>query len=176
MSRFFRGTPIEIKQFARNKSFKIDLTTKRAKVKKYSDDNYKNVLLLLELISKDTKMGKIILEDMEFYAYHGCFDEEQVIGNRFLINLEIETDTEHGERTDSLDKTVNYQEVYKIVDQHMQQKSRLLENVARRILDSVLASIPRIIFARIKISKMNPPVGGKVKSVSVVLEKRSDNS
>ena len=116
-------------------------------------------------------MGRIILEEMEFYAYHGCFDEEQVIGNQFIVNLEFEADTKHGEVNDNLDKSVNYQEVYNIVDAQMQQKSRLLEHVAGRILDGVLTQFPYITFARIKLSKMNPPIGGKVKAVSVVLER-----
>ena len=121
--------------------------------------------------SKYTKMGKIILEDMEFYAYHGCFDEEQLIGNRFLVNMEFEADTKMAESSDDLSKAVNYQEVYNTIDKQIQQKSRLLEHVASRILDAVLDKFSEITFCRIKLSKMNPPVGGKVGAVSVVLER-----
>ena len=119
-------------------------------------------------------MGRIVLEEMEFYAYHGCFDEEQVIGNQFIVNLEFEADTAMVEASDDFDKAVNYQEVYNTIDKQMQQKSRLLEHVAGRILNAVLDKFPEITFCRIKLSKMNPPVGGKVKAVSVVLERRRD--
>jgi len=116
-------------------------------------------------------MGRILLEDMEFYAYHGCFQEEQVIGNRFMVNLEFEFDTQESELSDKLSKTVNYQDVYGIIDAQMQQKSYLLEHVGRRIIDEVFQKFEMITFVKIKISKMNPPVGGKTKAVSVVLEK-----
>jgi len=116
-------------------------------------------------------MSKIYLENMEFYAFHGCFAEEQVIGNQFLVNAEIEVNTEESERTDNLGDTLNYQEVYQYIDKEMQQKSKLLENVARRIVDRLRLKFPAIESIRIKISKMHPPMGGKMQCVSVELEK-----
>ncbi len=133
----------------------------------------KNILVLLPLMIKADKMGTILLEDMEFYAYHGCFKEEQVIGNRFVVQFEINADTEGGELNDDLSKTLNYQEVYQIVDEQMQIKSNLLEHVARRIIDIVVKQFRSINYAKIKISKKNPPLGGKVEAVSVVLERHS---
>ncbi len=120
-------------------------------------------------------MGKIILEDMEFYAYHGCFDEEQVIGNRYVVNIEFDFDTEESERSDNLSKTINYQDVYSIISTQMQQKSYLLEHIGRRIIDAVFQKFRIISFVKIKISKMNPPIGGKTRAVSIILEKYSDN-
>jgi 7,8-dihydroneopterin aldolase/epimerase/oxygenase len=115
-------------------------------------------------------MGKILLEGMEFFAYHGCFKEEQIIGTKFLVDLEIETDTTRAEQTDHLTDTLNYQEVYRIVRQEMDQKSHLLEHVARRILDNIRRSFPGTGKLRIRVSKLNPPVGGKMHQVSLVLE------
>ena len=114
-------------------------------------------------------MGTISVEGMEFYAYHGCFEEEQVIGTRFTVDLFMETDTSAAEITDNLAKTVNYQAVYGLVANEMKVKSKLLEHVGRRILDRLGNEFPQITGARIKISKMNPPVGGKVERVSVEL-------
>ncbi len=115
-------------------------------------------------------MGKIVLEGMEFFAYHGHFKEEQIIGSRFLVDLELETDTSVPEVTDHLADTLNYQEVYGVVKREMEKKSYLLEHVTRRILDSVREAFPRVTHARIRVAKMNPPVGGTVSSVSFVLE------
>jgi dihydroneopterin aldolase len=112
-------------------------------------------------------MGTISIEGMEFFAYHGHFKEEQIIGTRFTVDLFMETDTQEAEITDSLAKTVNYQAVYGLVAQEMAVKSHLLEHVARRILDRIAGEYPQITASRIKISKMNPPVGGKVERVSV---------
>lgn len=114
-------------------------------------------------------MGKILLEDMEFFAYHGCFKEEQIIGNRFLVNLEIDTDTTVAEASDHLHDTVNYQAVYQLVKEQMQAKSHLLEHIAHRITGSVFGAFPEVTSLKVKVSKMNPPMGGKMDSVSVVL-------
>jgi 7,8-dihydroneopterin aldolase/epimerase/oxygenase len=114
-------------------------------------------------------MGKIILEQMEFYAYHGCFQEEQIIGNRFIISLELETNTAAAEISDKLSDTVNYQQVYNLVKVEMETKSHLLEHIARRILDKVMSAYPVISGIKLRISKMNPPLGGKMQSVGVEL-------
>ncbi len=115
-------------------------------------------------------MATITLEGMEFYAYHGCFKEEQIIGTRFLVDLFLETDTSEAEKTDDLSSTVNYQAVYLLVKKEMEQKSKLLEHVARRILEQIMLNYPQVKSAKVKVSKMNPPLGGKVERVSLVLE------
>ncbi|MCX6271802.1 MAG: dihydroneopterin aldolase [Bacteroidetes bacterium] len=114
-------------------------------------------------------MSTISLENMEFFAYHGCFAEEQVIGTRFEVTLQIEADTQDAEIDDDLHKTVNYQSVYQVVKKEMEIKSRLLENVALRILTSVCEEFPMVTWGKVKVTKMNPPVGGKMGSVSVML-------
>jgi dihydroneopterin aldolase len=114
-------------------------------------------------------MGKVLLEGMEFFAYHGHFHEEQIIGTKFIIDLEMDFDTGPAEHSDHLNDTVNYQEVYLIVKHEMEDKSHLLEHVARRILDAVKHSFPQIRNLQVKLAKVNPPLGGKVKQVSCIL-------
>ncbi|MFN2395627.1 MAG: dihydroneopterin aldolase [Bacteroidales bacterium] len=116
-------------------------------------------------------MSKILLENMEFFAYHGCFKEEQIIGNQFIVNLEIETDTQTAEMSDNLKDTVNYQEVYNTIREQVDVKSHLLEHVARRTLDAVMEKFDGISHLKVKISKMNPPMGGKMKCVSLEMER-----
>ena len=115
-------------------------------------------------------MALILLENMEFFAYHGCFAEEQIIGNRFIVNLTIETDTSAAELSDHLHDTVNYQAVYSIVKKEMAIKSKLLEHVASRISRGVKKAFPQISHLMVKISKTNPPLGGKLENVSVQIE------
>ena len=71
-------------------------------------------------------MGKIRIEQMEFYAYHGHYKEEQIVGNRFLLDLEIETDMTRPAQTDNLEDAVNYQEAYRIIREEMKQETREL--------------------------------------------------
>jgi dihydroneopterin aldolase len=116
-------------------------------------------------------MSKIVLEGLEFYAYHGCFTEEQKIGCNYIIDLELYTDINKASENDNLDETINYSEVYNTVKQEMLKPSKLIEHVAGRILNQLFSGFEKLDRATIKISKINPPVGGQIKSAGVVLEK-----
>jgi dihydroneopterin aldolase len=116
-------------------------------------------------------MGFIQIENMEFYAFHGHFKEEQIVGNKFLVNLTIETDMQKPRESDNLRDAVNYQKAYQIVKDEMEKKSHLLEHIAGRILDAIYSEMSGIKKATVKVSKMNPPMGGKIGSVSVVMER-----
>lgn len=107
---------------------------------------------------------------MEFFAYHGCFKEEQVIGTKFSIDLFLNVDTSTAEKSDKLEDTVNYQAVYLLVKQEMESKSNLLEHVGRRILERIQETFPEVGQAKLKIRKLNPPLGGKMDSVSLELD------
>ncbi len=120
-------------------------------------------------------MGLIKIEDMEFYAFHGHYREEQIVGNRFLVDLEIETDMSAAAESDNLEDAVNYQVAYRIVKEQMRiRKSNLLENIASRILDALFSSLDGMERVTVKIRKMNPPMGGPIKSVSVTMTRRKD--
>ena len=114
-------------------------------------------------------MGVIEIEGMEFYAYHGHFAEEQVVGNRFTVDLTISTNCLKAAKSDDLTDALNYQAVYQIVKEEMQIKSYLLEHVAGRILDRLYESYESIEKAKVKISKLNPPMGGQIEKVSVTM-------
>jgi 7,8-dihydroneopterin aldolase/epimerase/oxygenase len=115
-------------------------------------------------------MATISISGMEFHAYHGCFKEEQIIGNRFIVDIQFDTDTTEAEITDNLSKTVNYAAVYSLIKIEMEKTSKLLEHLAKRIMDAINVTFPQITKAELKVSKMNPPVGGKVDCVSVTLK------
>lgn len=119
-------------------------------------------------------MALIELEGMEFHAYHGCFKEEWIVGNSFIVNFSYEADTSIAEKSDNLADTVNYQAVYTMIKEEMAIPSHLLENVTSRILKKVCEHFPSINRAIIKISKLNPAMGGKIKCVSLTIEKKAD--
>jgi 7,8-dihydroneopterin aldolase/epimerase/oxygenase len=116
-------------------------------------------------------MGQIQIENMEFYSFHGHFKEERIVGNKFLVDLTVETDMKNPSMSDNLKDAVNYQRLYEIVKMQMEMKSHLLEHIAGRILDAIYAEMKGITKATIKVSKMNPPMGGKIGSVSVVISR-----
>ena len=74
---------------------------------------------------------------MEFYAYHGHFEEEQKIGTWFSLDLTMDVDTSKAELSDELDDTVDYSAVYQVVKEKMMIPSKLLEHVGRRILNTI---------------------------------------
>lgn len=117
-------------------------------------------------------MKKMIieLENMEFYAFHGHYAEEQIVGNRFRVDLSFTVDGETAAQTDELETTVSYLDVYLCVREQMEIKSHLLEHVSRRIIEALKERFPAILSMRLKMSKMTPPLGGQVEKVSVITE------
>lgn len=111
------------------------------------------------------------LDDMVFYAYHGHFEIEQNAGNHFLVNLVVKTGDSRAAQTDNLDDALDYQKLYAIVKNEMQIPARLLEHVANRIANRIGSEFKEVTAMKIKISKMNPPLGGEMKQVSVILKR-----
>ena len=78
-------------------------------------------------------MSKITIENMEFYAYHGHFEEEQKIGTWFSLDLTMEVDTSKAELTDELEDTVDYSAVYQVVKEQMMIPSKWRKLKTRRL-------------------------------------------
>jgi 7,8-dihydroneopterin aldolase/epimerase/oxygenase len=117
-------------------------------------------------------MGLIKIEGMEFYAFHGHYKEEQIVGNRFLVDLEMETDMSVPAESDALEDAVNYQVAYRVVKEEMKRiNSNLLENIGKRILDAIYRELDGISSVTITIRKMNPPMGGPIKNVSIKMSR-----
>ena len=114
-------------------------------------------------------MARIAINGMRFYAHHGCFDQERVIGTHFQVDLAFDTDTSRAEVSDNIADTISYLDVYQVVKREMSQPSNLLEHVARRVGEAVLRKFPDSMSVTVKVYKLNPPLGGQMDSVSVEL-------
>lgn len=117
-------------------------------------------------------MSEIILENMEFHAFHGCMEHEKNIGNTFLVTVKIDIDTTQAGTSDSLEDTLNYQLIYDVIRTEMGIRSNLIEHLARRIVDAVMDQFEQIKSVKLKLTKLNPPLGAKVESVSIKLESK----
>ena len=115
-------------------------------------------------------MAVITINDMRFYAHHGCFEQERVIGTHFRVDLTLRTDTSKAEVSDNIADTVSYLDVYQVVKVEMKTPSHLLEHVARRVGERVLSDFPAVEYVTVKISKLTPPLGGQMDSVSDEIE------
>ena len=114
-------------------------------------------------------MGLIHIEGMEFYAFHGHFIEEQIVGNKFILDVTIDTNTEPAEKSDQLEDALDYQIIYKIIKEQMEIKSNLLENIGARILDAIYEQFNNVTKITLKVSKINPPMGGQIEKVCITL-------
>lgn len=115
-------------------------------------------------------MGLVALEGMEFFARHGYYEEERKIGNRFGVDVEIETDFHIAAENDDLDGTVNYERVYDIVSQVMQTETLLLEHIAGNIISGIRNQFPKVGKVKVKVSKYNPPIGGVCHRALITME------
>lgn len=109
----------------------------------------------------------VLLEGLTFYAYHGVLPQETKVGNEFTVDLRLYVDFERASRSDELDGTVNYAEVFQTVKEEMNRPSRLLEHVCGRIGRRLLADFQLIEVAEVRLCKRNPPMGADVRRVGV---------
>lgn len=116
-------------------------------------------------------MGKVRLDNIRLFAFHGCLKEEGVIGSDYRVDLEISADLETASRSDRLSETVDYVVLHAIVREEMAVRSHLLETVGARILDRIFEEVATVDSAEVAISKINPPIGGDVQQVTVILSK-----
>ena len=119
-------------------------------------------------------MGKIILKNIRTFSYHGCLVEESKIGSNYRIDLEIDTDLSKSCSSDNLKDTVDYVLLNKIVEEEMAIRANLLENVAQRIIDRIFKESAAVTEIEVAVSKLNPPIGGDVEAVLIVLNEKRE--
>ena len=117
-------------------------------------------------------MGRVALEGLEFHAFHGVYPHERETGNWFEVDIAVETDFATAAENDDLVGTVNYETLFRIVKEEMEQPSKLLETIVEKIANDVLAAMPSVTLIELKIAKLNPPIGGKCRKAIVSLTKK----
>lgn len=117
-------------------------------------------------------MGKIQVNNIKIYAFHGCLDEEAKIGSDYRVDVEIVANLQKSSKTDQLIDTVDYVHLNFIVKQEMAIRAKLLEHVAQRIIDRILEELRMVKKAKVSVAKINPPIGGNVEEVAIILTKK----
>ena len=115
--------------------------------------------------------GIITINDIRLYSYHGCLEEEAIIGGNYIVDLKIYTDYSIAAKTDNLSQTVDYCEAFEIVKREMKIRSKLIEHAAERIANSLKKELPKILKVTVRLTKIAPPMNGDVDSVSVIITK-----
>ncbi len=112
----------------------------------------------------------ISLEQMEFRAFHGCYELEQKVGNRFAVNLSVVTELGDIAQSDDVTRAVSYLTLYDIVEAQMKRTQNTIEAVAVNIIEAIKSTFPQVKSVRCRVSKLAPPLGGKVARATVELE------
>ena len=120
-------------------------------------------------------MGIIKVENIRVFAHHGCLKEETKIGCDYRVDLKVKADLQASAKTDDLSDTVDYVFLNKIVKEEMLKPSKLLETVAKRILNRIFNEDKLVDKATICVSKLNPPIGGDVEMVTIKMTEKRKN-
>ncbi|WP_372474166.1 dihydroneopterin aldolase [Capnocytophaga sp. ARDL2] len=116
-------------------------------------------------------MGIIRLKNIRVFTNHGCLVEEEKIGSDYRVDLEVKADLQPSALSDELADTVDYVHLNAIVKEEMAIRSKLLEHVAERIIQRIFRELQMVTYVLIEVSKINPPIGGDVEQVTIVMEK-----
>ena len=120
-------------------------------------------------------MVKVALEGAGFFAYHGFYPEEQLLGTHFVVDIEVVFENAYDFNDDKITNTVNYEELYQIVKEEMARTRKLIETVAQGIIDSITGKYPYIKGTCVTIRKAHPPLGGPVKNSAVTISYHKDH-
>ena len=117
-----------------------------------------------------TVKSSIKIQNLRLYAYHGVMPMEQKVGGEFSVSVEAWTSLEKAAKSDRVEDTVNYAELYQIVVREMKQPSKLLENAAWRIAQAILSEFAEIHAVEVQLTKLNPPMGAQCDGAGVTIK------
>jgi len=114
-------------------------------------------------------MVEINLNGAEFFAFHGYYPEEQLLGGIFLVDISVSFEPATDLAEDEIGNTVNYEQLYNIACDEMKITHKLIETVGQAISGAIKHKFPFVKNTRVAIQKINPPLKGKVGHSSVVI-------
>lgn len=120
--------------------------------------------------SMKTNSLKVSLRALRFHSYHGLLPQERTVGNDYEVDIDMEiSGYEAATLDDDISGTVDYSAVYKAVGKVMDNPQRLIERVGYMILETIFSGFPKVERARVKVSKLVPPIEGDCHCASVEL-------
>jgi 7,8-dihydroneopterin aldolase/epimerase/oxygenase len=120
-------------------------------------------------------MDRMVLRRMQFFGFHGVFPEENKLGQKFIVDLDLQMDLSRAARTDNVDDTVNYAELHALVKRIVEGPPlKLIEALAENIASAVLGTYTIISEATVSVTKPNPPFDIAFDGVTVELRRQRD--
>lgn len=115
----------------------------------------------------------IEVNGIRLYAFHGCLEEEGLIGGNYTVDVALKTDFSQAVQTDELSQTISYVDINRIVTEEMAIRSKLIEHVGQRILQRIQNETERLEAVRVKVVKICPPINGDVENTAIIIEEGS---
>jgi dihydroneopterin aldolase len=115
----------------------------------------------------------IRIHNASFYAYHGVASDEQNLGGKFEVDVELHADLSEAMAHDSLKRTINYESVYAFVQNVITAKKYfLIEALANTIAKGLLQTYAAADSVVVRVRKPHPPVKGVIDYVEVEVAER----
>ena len=121
-------------------------------------------------MGKDRRMDKIKIKDLEVFANHGVFPEENTLGQKFIVSADLYTDTRKAGKTDDLTASIHYGEVSAFIEMWLKKHTyKLLESAAENLAEELLLKYPGMRAIRLEIKKPWAPIRLPLMTVRVVI-------
>jgi len=114
-------------------------------------------------------MECIELKKMIFHAYHGVMEQERIAGNTYKVDLKLFIDLKKAIKSDRIEDTLNYAEIFNLVKKEMAISSHLLEHLAGRIVQKIKEKYPAISKINIRLAKIHPPIEGEIQEAAIII-------
>lgn len=122
-------------------------------------------------------MDRMLLKRMVFYGYHGVYPEENKLGQKYIVDLDLRMDLSKAARTDDVEDTVNYAEIHALVKRIVEGPPvKLIETLTENIASTLLGTYTSIINATVSVTKPNPPFDITFDGVTVEMQRQRDAS
>ncbi|MDU5144745.1 MAG: dihydroneopterin aldolase [Paenibacillus dendritiformis] len=123
------------------------------------------------------KPDRMQLHRMEFFGKHGVFAEERALGQRWVVDLDLQIDLQKAGQSDKLEDSINYAEVFYSVKSIVEEQSYLLvEALAERIAETLLEGYPAIHEAHVRVTKPHPPFDIHFQGVTIDITRAREES
>jgi len=123
--------------------------------------------------SPATHLDTIRIHNAVFYAYHGVLSDEQNLGGKFEVDIELQCNLRKGATTDQLKNTIDYERVYDCVKSSvMGRKHFLLESLGETIIDGLFSAFKQVKVVTVRVRKPNAPVKGVIDTVEVEMTRK----
>lgn len=118
-------------------------------------------------------MDEIFVKGIRAYGFHGIFEEENRVGQRFVVDLKMRLSLAEAAKTDDLEKTVDYAKAAMLAKECVEARSpfRLIETLAGTIAEKILAAFPRLTEIEVRVHKPNAPVSAEFDDLGVTVRR-----